>query len=54
VYDRGTHFGLKTNGRVESILMSLPPHAEWKYNYQPIVGSEEFNTLAFFQPKEWF
>lgn len=53
VYDRGTHFGLKTNGRIESILMSLPPHAEWKYNYHPEIDSEEEKTLAFFQPKEW-
>lgn len=54
VYDRGTHFGLKTNGRIESILMSLPPHAEWKYNYQPETDSEEEKTLAFFKPKNWF
>lgn len=54
VYDRGTHFGLKTNGRIESILMSLPPHAEWKYNFIPTAGSEEFNSLAFFQPHNWF
>lgn len=53
VYDRGTHFGLKTNGRIESILMSLPPHAEWKYNYQPVDGSEESNSLQFFQPQNW-
>lgn len=53
VYDRGTHFGLKTNGRIESILMSLPPHAEWKYNYQPEMGSDEEKTLAFFQPISW-
>lgn len=54
VYDRGTHFGLRTNGRIESILMSLPPHAEWKYDHHPEPGSEEEKTLAFFQPKEWF
>ena len=53
VYDRGTHFGLKTNGRIESILMSLPPHASWQYNYTPEIGSEEHNTLAFFQPTNW-
>lgn len=53
VYDRGTHFGLKTNGRIESILMSLPPHAEWKYNFMPELDSEEHKTLAFFQPKDW-
>lgn len=53
VYDRGTHFGLKTNGRIESILMSLPPHAEWKYNFIPEPDSEEAATLDFFQPKNW-
>jgi coproporphyrinogen III oxidase len=53
VYDRGTHFGLRTNGRIESILMSLPPHAEWKYDYRPSEGSAEEKTLAFFQPAEW-
>ena len=54
VYDRGTHFGLKTNGRIESILMSLPPHAEWKYNFHPEKDSDEEKTLAFFQPIDWF
>lgn len=54
VYDRGTHFGLKTNGRIESILMSLPPHAEWKYNFHPEKDSEEDKALTFFQPKNWF
>lgn len=53
VYDRGTHFGLKTNGRIESILMSLPPRAEWYYDYHPIEGSQEHNTLSFFQPQDW-
>ncbi len=54
VYDRGTHFGLKTNGRIESILMSLPPHAEWKYNFIPEKDSDEEKALAFFQPISWF
>ncbi len=54
VYDRGTHFGLKTNGRIESILMSLPPHAEWKYNFIPDKDSEEEKAATFFQPKDWF
>lgn len=53
VYDRGTHFGLKTNGRIESILMSLPPHAEWKYNFQPEINSEEYKALQYFQAKNW-
>ncbi|MDB5139296.1 MAG: hemF [Mucilaginibacter sp.] len=46
VYDAGTKFGLETNGRIESILMSLPPTAKWVYNYQPEVGSEEEKTLS--------
>jgi len=45
VYDAGTKFGLETNGRIESILMSLPPQANWTYDYKPEIGSEEENTL---------
>lgn len=47
VYDRGTKFGLETNGRTESILMSLPPQADWCYNYIPESGSMEAETLSF-------
>jgi len=46
VYDAGTKFGLETNGRIESILMSLPPTAKWIYNFQPEPGSEEEKTLS--------
>jgi coproporphyrinogen III oxidase len=46
VYDSGTKFGLETNGRIESILMSLPPMAKWVYNHQPAVGSREWDTLS--------
>lgn len=46
VYDRGTHFGLKTNGRVESILMSLPKFASWEYNHKVVEGSAEALTQA--------
>lgn len=46
VYDAGTRFGLETNGRIESILMSLPPTAKWIYNYQPQDNSEEARTLS--------
>jgi coproporphyrinogen III oxidase len=46
VYDAGTKFGLETNGRIESILMSLPPTAKWVYNYQALPGSEEEKTLG--------
>lgn len=44
IWDRGTKFGLETNGRTESILMSLPPLATWKYDYQPTTGSAEEAT----------
>lgn len=47
VYDAGTKFGLETNGRIESILMSLPPTAKWSYNPQVIPGSEEEQTLNY-------
>jgi len=47
VYDAGTKFGLETNGRTESILMSMPPIAVWQYNYQPAIGSEEYQTLQW-------
>ena len=54
VHDRGTLFGLKTNGRTESILMSLPPTVRFEYNYQPDPGSEEDKLLqACLQPKDW-
>lgn len=54
VHDKGTLFGLKTNGRIESILMSLPPHVQWHYDYHPEPGSEEAKLEAVLkQPKEW-
>lgn len=46
VYDKGTKFGLETNGRVESILMSLPKLAGWEYDFKPEVDSEEEKTLS--------
>lgn len=46
VLDKGTKFGLDTDGRIESILMSLPPLAGWEYNYQPAAGSAEHETLS--------
>jgi coproporphyrinogen III oxidase len=45
VYDRGTKFGLQTGGRIESILMSLPEIAGWKYNFKPEINSQEKFTL---------
>lgn len=54
IHDRGTIFGLKTNGRTESILMSLPPTVRFDYNYQPEAGSPEAALLdACMQPKDW-
>jgi len=46
VYDKGTKFGLETNGRVESILMSLPKTAGWEYDFKPKKNSEEEKTLS--------
>lgn len=54
VWDRGTKFGLDTDGRTESILISMPPQAEWVYNYLPPVGSPEMNTLQWLRKGvEW-
>lgn len=54
IHDRGTLFGLKTNGRTESILMSLPPRARWGYNDQPAAGSAEAELLdACKHPRNW-
>jgi coproporphyrinogen III oxidase len=54
VYDRGTKFGLRTKGRIESILMSLPLTARWEYENHPEPGSHEAETIAVLQqPREW-
>ena len=54
VHDKGTLFGLKTNGRIESILMSLPPHVQWVYDHQPETGSEEEKLLNVLKnPIDW-
>ena len=54
VHDKGTLFGLKTNGRIESILMSLPPHVQWVYDHHPQPGSEEKRLLEVLKhPKDW-
>ena len=54
VFDRGTIFGLQTNGRTESILMSLPPLVRWEYGYTPEAGSREaLLTDLFTRPQNW-
>jgi coproporphyrinogen III oxidase len=52
VHDRGTKFGLFSGGRTESILMSLPPMANWEYQYEPKIGSQEEETLKVLS-KNW-
>jgi coproporphyrinogen III oxidase len=54
VWDRGTHFGLQSGGRTESILMSMPPQATWAYQQQPEAGSPEAELLSrFLVHREW-
>jgi coproporphyrinogen III oxidase len=54
IYDRGTLFGLQSNGRTESILMSMPPHVEFKYNWQPEANSEEAKLYErYLKPQNW-
>jgi len=53
VLDRGTLFGLQSGGRTESILLSMPPTAAWKYNWHPEPGSTEAALYEYLQPREW-
>jgi coproporphyrinogen III oxidase len=54
VHDRGTHFGLQSGGRTESILMSMPPTANWTYNWVPQKDSKEEELyINFLQPRNW-
>ncbi len=54
VFDRGTLFGLQSGGRTESILMSMPPRASWRYNWQPAPGTPEARLYSdFLHPRDW-
>jgi coproporphyrinogen III oxidase len=53
VHDRGTMFGLQTNARIESVLMSLPPLAAWEYAPEYAPGSFEAELLAMLEPRDW-
>lgn len=54
VWDRGTHFGLQSGGRTESILMSMPPSAQWRYDWRPEPGTPEARLYSdFLRPREW-
>ena len=53
VFDRGTHFGLQSGGRAESILMSMPPIVTWRYNWSPEPGSPEAKIYEVIKPRDW-
>jgi coproporphyrinogen III oxidase len=53
VFDRGTHFGLQSGGRAESILMSMPPIVTWRYNWIPEPGSPEAEIYEAIKPRDW-
>ena len=54
IHDKGTLFGLQTNGRIESILMSLPPKVQWRYDFVPEPNSEEARLLEVLKsPRNW-
>ena len=52
-FDRGTRFGLQSQARTESLLMSMPPRAEWRYDYHPEPGSPEAALADFLKPRDW-
>ncbi|MFB0961383.1 MAG: oxygen-dependent coproporphyrinogen oxidase, partial [Flavobacteriales bacterium] len=53
LHDRGTHFGIKTNGRTESVLMSLPPTVRWEYMHEPEPGSREAELVENLKAVDW-
>ena len=53
LFDRGTKFGIETDGRTESILMSLPPHVQWRYDWRPEPGTPEAEAQGFFRARDW-
>jgi coproporphyrinogen III oxidase len=53
VFDRGTHFGLQSGGRAESILMSMPPIVTWRYNWNPEPSSPEAKIYEAIKPRDW-
>ena len=53
VFDRGTLFGLQSGGRTESILLSMPPLATWRYNWTPEAGTPEAQLYEYLSPREW-
>lgn len=53
IHDRGTLFGLQSNGRTESILASLPPLVKWRYNWHPEPGTPEAALYNYLQPRTW-
>jgi coproporphyrinogen III oxidase len=52
-FDRGTRFGLQSQARTESLLMSMPPRAEWRYDYRPAPGSPEAALADYLKPRDW-
>lgn len=53
LFDRGTKFGIETDGRTESILMSMPPRVRWHYDWTPEPGSVEERAGWFYEPRDW-